>query len=249
MDNLSSIPVEAASTKEEIRRKVWTHLEDHNIARFPRPVFRRIPNFVGAEEAAKRAAELSEFEAAARVKVNPDSPQRPVRMAVLSSGKVLLMPTPRLSQGFLLLDRRRVAGSIAFASSIKGAFSLGEKVPLGQLPNIDLIVVGSVAVSRDGARIGKGEGYSELEYGILRECKLVNESTTIITTVHDAQVVEHIPVEEHDISVDYIVTPTRVIKTERAHPRPEGIIWKKVNSEMLERMPILAELRKKRLST
>jgi 5-formyltetrahydrofolate cyclo-ligase len=45
-----------------------------------------------------------------------------------------------------------------------------------------------VAVSRDGYRIGKGKGYADLEYAILKEMKAVDDDTTIVTTVHDSQV-------------------------------------------------------------
>jgi len=35
-------------------------------------------------------------------------------------------------------------------------------------------------------------------------------------------------VEQHDLIVDYILTPTRVIKTDCLLPKPQGIIWSKV---------------------
>ena len=47
--------------------------------RFPRPVHHRIPNFVNADRAADRLAQLPEFVAARTVKVNPDTPQKRVR--------------------------------------------------------------------------------------------------------------------------------------------------------------------------
>lgn len=236
----------ASRNKNFIRNKVWKYLEETNIAGFPRPVFHRIPNFAGAEEAGRRIATMKEFQEAHTVKVNPDSPQRQVRFEVLSHGKVLLMPTPRLRSGFILLDDTVPKDRIALASSIRGAFAFGKQVALEKLPAIDLAVVGSVAVARDGGRIGKGEGYSEMEYGILRELGLVNESTPVITTVHDSQIVEHVPLEDHDISVDYIVTPTRVYATKSMRPRPKGIIWTKITPEMMERMPILKQLRERR---
>src|SRR6266446_9648312 len=40
---------------------------------------------------------------------------------------------------------------------------------LANMPCLDAIVCGSVAVTRDGRRCGKGEGYSDLEFAILRE--------------------------------------------------------------------------------
>lgn len=34
--------------------------------------------------------------------------------------------------------------------------------------------------------------------------------------------------ECHDLTVDYVLTPTQVIKTNCQHPKPQGIIWSKV---------------------
>jgi len=238
--------LKAQVEKGRIRERIWELLEDQGIARFPRPVYGRIPNFLGAEEAARKLTALLEFQRAMVVKVNPDSPQNPVREAVLSSGKVLIMPTPRLREGFLVLDPKMIyKQAMKGASTIRGAFKYGKPVGIGGIPKIDLIVAGSVAVSPDGARMGKGGGYSEIEYGILRELNLIGEETPIVTTVHDVQVVDEVPMEEHDFSVDVIVTPTRTIRVKERRNRPKGIIWEKVTPEMLERMPVLMELRKK----
>jgi len=114
--------------KEQIRQQIWDRLEKENLDRFPRPIYGRIPNFVGAEKAASRLAERPEFANARTVKVNPDSPQRKVRELVMVHGKLLLLPAPRLRSGFLLLRPERVKGKERLASSIKGAFSLGEEV-------------------------------------------------------------------------------------------------------------------------
>jgi len=55
--------------------------------------------FVDADKAAANLVALPEFQAAKLVKVNPDTPQKPVRAAVLSSGRQLLTPQPRLRTG------------------------------------------------------------------------------------------------------------------------------------------------------
>lgn len=239
-------PLNAHAEKGRMRERIWQLMEDREIARFPRPAYGRIPNFLGAEEAAQRLAVLPEFQGSKVVKVNPDSPQNPVREAVLSSGKVLIMPTPRLREGFLVLDPKTISKQATRgASTIKGAFKYGKPADTGKIPKIDLIVAGSVAVSPDGARIGKGGGYIEIEYGILRELNLVGEETPIATTVHDVQVVDGLPMEDHDFSVDVIVTPTRTVRVKERRHRPKGIIWKKITPEMLERMPVLTELKRK----
>jgi 5-formyltetrahydrofolate cyclo-ligase len=233
-----------AVEKEEIRKKVWELLDRSGVSRFPRPVVGRIPNFEGAERAAEMLASFPEFQRAGVVKVNPDSPQKAVRRAVLSEGKVLVMPSPRLRGGFLVLDSEIIRGvELGMASTIRGVLSYGRPCGVEDLPRVDLIVAGSVAVSRSGTRVGKGGGYSEIEYGILRELGLLNEETPIFTTVHNLQIVEKVPKEDHDFLVDAIVTPTKVIRVMREESQPTGIIWEKLTPRMLASMPILRELK------
>lgn len=231
--------------KKELRERVWSLLEDRGVARFPRPARGRIPNFQGAGEAARRVLGTDEFLRAEVVKVNPDSPQLEVRRGVLEAGKILVMPSPRLRSGFFLLDPARIPERLkGRAATIRGSFQHGSKTRLEDLPAVDLIVCGSVAVTLSGSRVGKGGGYSELEYAILRELELVDEETPIVTTVHDLQIVEDAPTEEHDFSVDLIATPTRLMKTEGRRHRPRGVIWEKVSERRLEEMPILGRLRR-----
>jgi len=67
----------AREFRESLRQKIWREMEEKNIARFPRPVYGRIPNFVGAEQAAEKLINTDIFKHAQVVKVNPDSPQKP----------------------------------------------------------------------------------------------------------------------------------------------------------------------------
>jgi len=186
-------------------------MEERGIASFPRPVFQRIPNFIGAEKAAQNLRKLAEYETAKVVFCNPDSPQRHVREMALRDGKILVMATPRLRRGFLLLDPRVIPRDRIFeASSIRGAFKHGTFIEPSEV-KVDLFVVGSVAVSEDGGRLGKGTGYSDQEYCILKNAGGLASETAVVTTVHDLQIVERISGDEWDVPVDVIVTPTRVI--------------------------------------
>ncbi|XP_073652486.1 methenyltetrahydrofolate synthase domain-containing protein isoform X11 [Tursiops truncatus] len=49
--------------------------------------------------------------------------------------------------------------------------------------------------------------------------------------------------EDHDLTVDYILTPTRVITTGCERPKPTGIVWSKISCEMMGKMPVLRSLR------
>lgn len=225
-------------SKCEIRKKVWSLLEETNIATFPRPVMGRIPNFKGAEKAAEKLASTPEFQRAKFIKVNPDSPQRYVRELALRQGKIVLVPTPRLKGDFYILDPSKIR-DFREASKISGFAKYGEVADIYSIPKIDLVVVGSVAVTLSGDRVGKGEGYSELEFAILRELNKVDEKTPVATTVHDIQIVESIPVEPYDVPLDIIATPTRVIRVNRTREKPPGLLLEYLTKEKIENTPFL----------
>jgi 5-formyltetrahydrofolate cyclo-ligase len=217
------------------------------VGRFPLPLAGRIPNFTGAERAAARAAALPEWQAARRIKCNPDAPQRALRLRALQDGKLVFMAVPRLREArcFLRLDPARLGRRLAAAATIRGAAGLGEPVTPAGLGRIDLVVVGSVAVNAHGARVGKGGGYSDLEFALARELGAVTDATPVLTTVHGLQVVKTaIPMVEHDVPVDLIVTPTRVIRAAPIYERPYGIHWEELSAEQLASMPALRLLRR-----
>ena len=233
-------------SKQDIREHVWHALKAAHVGRFP-GTRGRIPNFVGAERAADRLCELDVWKGAKVLKCNPDSPQRPVRLRALKQGKIVYMAVPRLREldCFIELDPARLGKNITQASSIEGAFRFGRSVRPERMRQIDLIVCGTVAVNPRGVRIGKGGGYSDLEYGLAREATLVERRTPIVTTVHDLQVLsEELPVVPHDIPLDYIVTPTTVIETHTRLPRPEGIYWEYLTQEQIDSIPYLKQLRR-----
>ncbi len=113
------------------------------------------------------------------------------------------------------------------------------------MPNIDLVIIGSVAVNpSNGRRLGKSHGYAEIEWGIASALGKVNEDTPVVTTVHELQLVsDEIPKEPFDLPVDVIVTPGRVIRVKRVDPKPRGIYWDFVTNEMLREIPLLSELK------
>ena len=231
--------------KQKLRQRIWTLLERRRVARFPFPVVGRIPNFRGAEQAAARAAALPEWQAARRLKCNPDAPQRALRLRALREGKTVFMAVPRLTDErcFLRLDPGRLGTRLAQAATIKGAARLGEPVTPKELRHIDLIVAGSVAVNARGARVGKGGGYSDLEFALAREAGAVDARTTVLTTVHRLQVVNgDIPMTPHDVPVDLVVTPERVIRTRTSFPKPEGVHWPELSADQLQAMPVLRRM-------
>jgi 5-formyltetrahydrofolate cyclo-ligase len=236
------------AAKAALRREVWTRLASPGVARFPGPEG-RIPNFVGAEAAAERLRGLARWRTATTVKANPDSPQLPVRQRALGDGKILFMAVPRLAgeAPFLRLDAGTLPVPPRQAASIKGAGRHGVPISLDELEPVDLAVVGCVAVSTDGARLGKGGGFSDLELALASEAGLIDDHTVVLTTVHERQVLEpgRIPETDHDVRLDVIVTPERVItcRSGRRRPTRPGIRWHELTEEKIDAIPVLRRLR------
>jgi 5-formyltetrahydrofolate cyclo-ligase len=211
---------------------VWTLLERERAARFP-GARGRIPNFKGAEAAAERLAELPAWRSAGVLKANPDAPELSVRRRALREGKRVYMAVPRLAaeKPFVLLGGD---------ATIKGAMREGRPAAIEQMERIDLVVCGSVAVNRTGARVGKGGGYSDLEFALVCEAGLIDDKTILVTTVHPLQLVdEALPETAHDFRVDLIVTPEEVIRARRRR-RPPGVLWEHLDEEKIASIPVLA---------
>jgi 5-formyltetrahydrofolate cyclo-ligase len=230
------------AAKDDIRHQVWDMMEKEKIGRFPFPLKHRIPNFKGAEQAARHITALPVYKEAKVVKVNPDAPQLPIRTQVLVDGKTLLVPTPRLKAGFIQVKPEWVPrGEERKAASLSHIHKYGKVIPLSEMPIIDLIIVGSVAVHRDGRRIGKGEGYADREYAIIRE--LGNPLVPVVTSVHSKQVIDDdIPIDAFDLTVDWIATEKGLMETNSPYEKPSGILWDRVTDEEREEMPVLNEI-------
>ncbi|MDI6592089.1 MAG: 5-formyltetrahydrofolate cyclo-ligase [Patescibacteria group bacterium] len=84
--------------KKILREKIWKLLEEKEIARFPLPCQGRIPNFKGADKAAKLVTTLPEWKKAKIIFSNPDFAQQKVRELSLKEGKILIMATPKLKE-------------------------------------------------------------------------------------------------------------------------------------------------------
>lgn len=213
--------------KQAVRERAWAALRAAGAQRFP-GVEGRIPNFTGAEAAAGMLAGTDAWRRAVVLKCNPDAPQLPVRARALADGKTIYMAVPRLAdeRPFWRLDPAELPVPPREAASIRGASTHGIPVTLAEMDHVDLVVCGSVAVERSGARLGKGGGYSDLEFAICTEAGHIDRATVVVSTVHPSQVLEDgtIPVTDHDVPLDAFVTPDEVVWTDTSLARPAGVL-------------------------
>jgi 5-formyltetrahydrofolate cyclo-ligase len=124
-------------------------------------------------------------------------------------------------------------------------------VTLAEVAAVDLVVMGSVAASEDGARLGMGGGFADLEFALASAAGLIGPRTVCATTVHELQLrpAGTIPLTGHDVPVDFVVTPERVIDCRQVRgPRPTaGIEWADLTEEKIAAIPLLARLAAARL--
>lgn len=234
--------------KDSLRAEIWSLLKQQGAA--IRDPFGHIPDFVGAQKAAEQLAALPIWQCAKAIKCNPDSPQVPVRLRALQDGKRLYMAVPRLTSTRCFveltaedLQQRNIP--LEEAAIARKALNYGRLVSFEEMQPIDLVMVGCVAVTRNGGRTGKGAGFADLELAMLYEFGLVQPDTPVVTTVHPLQIVEEerLPMQAHDWALNWIVTPEEAIETNTTYPRPAGLDWNTIRPEQYKKIPILQQLR------
>lgn len=246
-------------TKRTFRLEIWQKIKEQKLSPVRRfnsfGMFNKIPYLVGVDKAAELLAETDEFKKAKSVKVNIDLAQEQVKLEVMKAGKTLLVPPSHKSANVYAKIRTPSsdAGELDLAAQkklikLQGAEDTFDEIDINSTEKIDMVVVGSYAVDRQGRRIGKGNGYVDLDIGILTHLGCLTKDTLIVTTVHDVQVYDTLPenlFQSYDLPLDLIVTPTEVIRVGKRLARPAGIEWNLLSSRRLEIVPVLKSIKEK----
>jgi 5-formyltetrahydrofolate cyclo-ligase len=235
-----------------LRRVVWRRLAEvaQPDSRFGLDFASFIPDFAGSERCTESIAGLPEYRSARTVVVMPDNNLEGLRRRALADGKRMLVCTYALARGFVLLDGHTVApDDRSLAATLDGMERFGPALSYRELCAVglvDLVVTGAAAVTREGVHFGKGHGYFDIEWGLLREIELVGTATPVVASVHACQVVdESVPHEVFDATVDVIVTPEEIIRC-RGLAKPAGLFWDRLPREFADSRPYFAELRANR---
>lgn len=231
------------------REKVWSELR--NVARpdsrFHYNFAEFIPDYEGGNEAVRRLTELPVFQQAQIIFITPDNNLNRLRQVAINRGLLVIMPTYSIQRGFLQITRDDVpTGQEVFASTLDGMDQFAKPISLAeiaQLGRLDLLVTGASVITHDGIRFGKGHGFFDLEWAMMREIGVVDEYTPVTAVAHDCQVVElSLQPDTHDTIIDYIITPTRSIHVSSPYKKPQGINWQILPQEMRLGIPPLQQL-------
>ncbi|CAF1076174.1 unnamed protein product [Rotaria sp. Silwood1] len=238
--------------KARARTIIWDIMELKNEISYPRPVHGRIPNFRNNPNCSINLAQLEEFQQARVIEICPSLAQEHLRLFSLSEGKILLTPAPSIDNAlFYKLDPKFLrVQDLSRAATKSGAAALGTIVDLtsvGKL-HVDIFVVASVVVNPiSGARVGKGKGYGDIEYAMMHQLGACNNKTLVVTTVHESQLLNDLPesvMTEHDLPVNVIITPQRIIYTQNKFSRPKELNWNDIDNETMLNLPVLKEFKR-----
>ena len=196
--------------KDKTRKEIWETLHKNKLTHRKQGDYGKIPDFKGKTKAAEKLQKTKEYKKSKTIFTAPDTAQQPVRYNCIKDGKTLIMATPNLENGYVLLKNNE--NNPQQASNKKYATKNG--TPITKMPKIDLVIEGSVGVDLKGNRLGKGKGYGDKEIKYLYQQKAINQKTPIITTVHPIQIKEKIPTDKNDCKINMIITPKNIIYTE-----------------------------------
>ncbi len=231
------------------RERIWEELRKvaRPDSRFHWDFSSFIADFEGSEHCAERVAALDAYAADAPIFITPDNSTEALRARAMADGRTILMTTYGIGRGFLQLDPHVVpAHERRYAATLDGMDRYARPVSLAELrggPTLKLLVTGGSAVSANGVRFGKGHGYFDLEWAMLSEIGRVDDNSEVVDVVHDCQVVEQrLQGEDHDVPVDWIVTPTRTVRVSEPGRRIGHVRWDMLADSPLATIPPILEL-------
>lgn len=236
--------------KTEARAAVWAEL--YRVAkpdsRFHLDFNEYIPDFEGSASATARLTKTEIYEQATVLFITPDNCLEQLRAQTVRDGKVQIVSTYGIRRGLVELKPEDVPpGQEDYAVLLDMIEKLGRQISLTELRNryrLDLIVTGASAVSYSGVRFGKGHGFFDLEWAFLWQIGVVDASTPVVAFAHDCQVVDvDLTTSPFDTICDFIVTPTRLIQVDNPQKPTLGVLWDKLEPDMMDRIPPLRELK------
>ena len=188
--------------------------------------------------------------------VTSDNSLEGLRLRALKDGKTVIVGTYRLRRGFVVLDPKSIGeGRLELAACLDGMERLGKKVELAQLRDdgykIHMCALGGLVFNNQGVVIWEGQALFEVQWALLQDLKVVDTATPVVSVAHECQIVDEAqyglgvirPDKNGEVQCDFVVTNERVLEVKGAVKPTGGVDFKKVDSEALNNIPPLQELK------
>lgn len=160
-----------------------------------------------ARSAAERLLALPEFEPARTVLAYGATPEEidPAGAVASLRGRGIAIAFPRVEAPGVL-GLHLVGAGDTLAAGMFGILEPAADAPRIEPDAIDAVIVPGVAFDESCWRLGYGGGYYD------RLLPLLRSGCARIGFAYDEQVLAAIPAQEHDVRLDAVVTPTRVLR-------------------------------------
>lgn len=208
-----------------------------------------ITDYEGSDKCAELLCQQEFYKRAQVIFITPDNNLEVFREMAIRDGKTILMTNYGITRGVFLIRPEWIPkGKEDLAATLDGVQRFWKHMTLKKIKNeirkIDFLVTGASAITPAGLRFGKGHGYFDLEWAMFYTIGVVSKDTPVVAVGHDCQIVDvDLVAQPYDTAIDYIITPTKVIRTRNEFPKPDkGIIWSMLAPGMLEQIPPLQEL-------
>ena len=160
---------------------------------------------IASRKIQKRLKKIKEFRDAQKIgayyPIGNEVQTNEIIQELLSSGKDVFLPKTVGKE----MEFRKIRD---FASLEKGNFDIMEPKDSCEKDNeLDILLVPTVGIAVDGVRLGYGHGFYDKF--------LAQHKTVTVSLVMEKQIVKKIPISEHDVPIDWIVSEDRVTKTHK----------------------------------
>lgn len=158
---------------------------------------------ISSQQIHRNLKKISEFRLANSIgmyyPMGSEVPTQDIMQEALSIGKEILLPKVIGKE----LEFRKIKD---FSDLEKGSFDILEpKDDCVLADNIDVILVPTVGISRDGYRLGYGYGYYDRF--------LAKNKAVTISLTYAKQIVKSVPKTKDDVKIDWIVSEDEFFKT------------------------------------
>jgi len=124
-----------------------------------------------------------------------------IMQEILGNGKEICLPKVVENN----LSFRKIEG---LKDLEKGSYGIMEpKENCAELEGIEIVLVPTVGITKNGVRLGYGYGYYDRF--------LASSNAKTISLTYSKQIVKSIPFSEKDVNIDWIVTEEKVIETSK----------------------------------
>lgn len=229
-EEIDQVSRESSIADEKTRFR--QHMDSHYHGRLP---------FLSAKDAgrtAERLRSIPEYRDASMVLVSLHPGLRQAGLNVLADRKKLVLPTPGLQKGFVLIDPVTVPPPkrpMAVRPLLRNPFGTKLSYQESLVPPIDLLICEALFIGADGTRLGDGDGHLDLQYAILAALGWMAAAPRVIALVDDEQILPSVPVAQTDVGVHCIVTPRQVLRTGCTQLPRCGIVWAALNRKQMRR--------------